>query len=245
MRTAVILSLALALPVRADALSDLRAALDRLPGTTSTKANLTLQTWNRSTEDKKPKDTQGSAYAWVEDGPEGLRLLWSRDLLRKVESEDQAHKADPEKDTPTRAAFGKVDALDVADLLNYAKSFQRELADAELVGQQAEAFEGKPATRLDLKLQPKLSESDRKHIKKLEATAKVWLGADGLPIGLELFQSMKGSFFLISFQGEHKKRLAFLHAGDRLIAIKRESEEKGSGMGMGSESRTVITIKPN
>lgn len=170
---------------RADALSDLKGVLAKLNGQEPVKATVVYQFWSQQGEEKKLLITEGRASSAVEYGPQGLRMTWSRELLQAAAQEAKAKAEDPEKKTPTRRAMEGLKALDVAEYLNGSEELLRTLDQAQVLEDRADAWQGKPARLLRLKLTPRLGQEEKKYIKELDATAKVWLGADGVPVAAE------------------------------------------------------------
>jgi hypothetical protein len=246
MRRTLFLALAclslLTSPLAADGLAELKAKLTTLQGGDAIRATLDHQSWSQSVEDKKPKVTQGRVNAQVEDGPQGLRMSLSRGLINQATQERRAQNADPEKTSPIRSALQGVDPLEIADLLNHAETLIQELNSAQLL---EETPDGKGGRILKLKLTPKMSESERKHIKKQEVTVTLTLNAEGLPIASESSISMKGSFFLISFEMSEKRRTTYSRIGNRLVATRLEKENSSSGAGQSGQGKTVTTLAVN
>lgn len=239
------LALALCLPLSADGLGTLRANLQKLSGGDAVKATVDHSFWEQTTEDKKPVQTQGRVSVLVEDGAQGLRLGWGRPLLQQAVQEGRAKAKDPEKTTGTRSALRAIDALEASELVNYAEPLLRHLENAQLLEEKSDSWQGQPAHLLLLKVEPKMSASQKKHLKKLDVVAKVWVGADGLPLAASTTTSFSGSFFLISFQGSSKEEDRFLHAGSRLVVVSRLKEESSSGFGQNSSSKKQTAVSLN
>lgn len=232
----------LCLPVRADGLSDLRAALQKLKGTEPVRAALEYDFWRQTTEDKKPVVSQGKATAQVEEGSQGLRITWARPLLQQAAQESRAQRQQPDQPTPTRTALRGVDVVEVAESLNQAEALLRDLEQAQLQEERPEPWQGHPARLLLLKMTPRLPASAKKYLKELKVDAKVWVGADGLPLAYASSLSFKGSRFLISFEGGNSQERQFSHVGGRLLAIRTTSEERNAGMGTSTLSKKVTTL---
>lgn len=232
----------LALPLGANGLDDLKAALLKLQGVEPVRVTLEHTFWRQTTEDKKPVITQGKSNAQVEDSPAGLRITWTRPQIQQAVQEMKAQVQQPEKTTPTRTALRGVDVLDVAEYLNHAEALLRDIEQAQVVEEKAEAWQGHPARMLLLKISPKLPEAQKKYLKELKVDAKVWVGADGLPLAYASSVAYKGSRFFISFEGARSEELQFAHAGNRLIVVKATSEDRNSGMGNSTQNKKVTTL---
>ncbi|HEX9082455.1 MAG TPA: hypothetical protein VF768_09250 [Holophagaceae bacterium] len=229
--------------LRADALADLRAALTHLNGQTPVKARIQYQFWSRQGDAKAPVITEGQASAQVEEGPQGLRMSWSPDLLQAAAREAQAQAANPEAKAPTRQALEGLKALTASDALDGAKSLLGLLENAQVLDVREEAWQGQPARRLDLKLAPKLSKQDQKYVKEFQASAKVWIGPDGLPLAAETNLHLKGrALLVIAFEQQEHETFRFARSGNRLVVLHHAKESSGSGGGEQGQRKSVVDL---
>ncbi len=239
---ALIVLLCLALPLPAHGLDDLRAALQKVQGGEPVKAALEHSFWRQTMDDKKPIVSQGKITAQVEDGPQGFRVTWGRPILQQAFKEMAAQEREPEKTSPTRTALRNVDPLETAESLNHAEALLRDLAQAQVQEEKAEAWQGRPAKLLVLKLTPKIPESQKKYLKELKVDAKVWVGADGLPLAFSSSVAYKGSRMFISFEGGNTQERQFTRVGNRLIVTRATSEEHNAGFGASSQTKKTTTL---
>ncbi len=244
-RSTLLLAL-LAMPVRADALADLKLQLGRLQGAEPVKASVDYSFWRQVTDDKKPTVTQGKASAQVEDGPGGVRIAWSRPLLQQALAESKAQAQNPEKTAPTRDALGGFGPMGMSEYLNYSEALLRDFdrGQIQVLQERTEAWKGHPARLLILKATPKLPEAQRKFIKDMKVDAKLWVGQDGLPLAYATAVKFKGSRFFITFEGTSSDEWHFARVGNRLVVNRVESENSQSGFGQQSQrkSTTVVTV---
>ncbi|MDP2876849.1 MAG: hypothetical protein Q8O00_11740 [Holophaga sp.] len=229
--------------LQADTLSDLKGTLARLNGQEPIKASIDYQFWNKQGEEKKPVITEGKATTFVEDGPQGLKMSWSRSLIQKAAQEARTKAKDPDKEATTRRAIEDLKAIEVNDYFNGAEELLRRLEQGQLIEEKSEAWQGKPAKLLLFKLTPKMSKQNQKYIKSFEASAKVWIGADGLPLAAETETRMKGrALLVISFEQQQKELFHFTRTGNRLVVIHHTEESSGSGGGERGQSKKVMTL---
>lgn len=240
-----LLALCLVLPLSADGLTSLKSNLAKLNGGDSVKATVDYGFWRQTTEDKKPVQTQGRVTLHVEDGPQGLRLGWGKQVLQQAAQEGRARAKDPEKTTGTRTALKALDALEATELLNYAEPLLRSLEDAQLLEEKADSWQGQPAHLLILKVEPKMAANQKKYIKKMDVQAKVWLGKDGLPLATSLNTSFTVSRFFISFESTQKEERRFQQSGNRLVVAFTQSEDTNSGFGQTTASKETTTVNVN
>lgn len=229
--------------LRADTLSDLKGTLLRLNGQDPVKASVDYQFWSKQGDDKNPIITEGKATTFVEDGPQSLKMSWNRALIETAVQEAKAQAKDPEKRASTRRAIEGLKAVEVSDYLSGAEELLRTLEQGQLVEEKTETWQGKPAKLLQFKLTPKLSKQDQKYVKEFEASAKVWIGADGLPLAAETQTRMKGrALLVISFEQQRKESFQFARVGNRLVVVHHTQESSGSGGGERGQSKTVVTL---
>lgn len=234
------------LALRADGLSELKARLQSLKEPETVKVSVDRQIWKRTGDVKKPIITQGRVNAWVEDGPQGLRIFWAHDLVQRALQEARAKALDPEKTTPVRQAMGSLDAPGLQEYLNAAPQLLETLEQAKLLEDRADTLDGKPARLFVFKLEPKISAQEKKYVKELDATGKIWLGVDGYPLAAEEQVHVKGrAFVVVSFQSDEKETYRFERVGRRLIAVHHAREVSGSGGGENSQERQLTTLKVN
>jgi hypothetical protein len=232
--------------LRADALAELKSALAHLNGQEPVRVSVDYQFWSRQGEDKTPIISEGRSAAFVEENPQGLKMSWSRALLQAAAQEAKAQALDPEKRASTRRAIEALKAVEVSDYLNGAPELLRTLEQGQLLEDKAEAWQGKPARLLSFKLTPKLSKQNQKYVKELEATAKVWVGTDGMPLAAETQLRMKGrALVVISFEQKEQEFFAFQRVGNRLMVIHHTKESSGSGGGEKGQTKTMVTLNPS
>ena len=240
-----ILVLSLVLPLSANGLDDLRAALQKLPGGEPVKATLEHSFWRQTMDDKKPTVSQGKVSAQVEDGLQGLKVTWAKPTLQQAGRELAAQEREPERSTPTRMAMRNVDPLETAESLNHVEALLRDLAQAQVTEEKAEAWQGHPARLLVLKLMPRFPENQKKYFKELKVEGKVWIGPDGLPLAFSSSVAYKGSRMFISFEGGNTQELQFTRVGNRLVVTRATSEDRNAGFGVSQQTKKTTTLMVN
>lgn len=237
MKLAVLLTIAL-LPLRADGLSDLKAALQRLKGRGPLAAQAQVQTWSRE-GGKKAEPKVGGTTVRLEDGPQGLKLGWTPAQLERL----AAAKGKKAKEGET-AALNSLDAAVALRLMRAAEDLLGELEEATLLGEQAEAWEGRAARKLTLTLSLGQDEEARKVFKEAKSVAQIWIAADGTPLAMVHQLDLKGRVMLISFEVHEKAQRRYQAHQGRLLLVKEDKEVSGSGLGQTGEGRTVTTLVP-
>ena len=226
-------------------MSDLKSALVRLQGQSPLKAQVEAKTWSRQGDSKESNETQGSASVTVEEGARGLSVLYSKDMLTKLEAEERNKERDAKAKTPTLSALNEVNSSSLRPMLSAASSLSRSLEKAIFKAEKADTYNGKPARHLSFDLTlDKLSEKDRKYVKKFEGALEVWISEDGTPVASRSSQTVSGrAYVVVSFEFKNEEDHVYSVVGDRLVATKKESRTSGSGMGEKGEGRSVKTLQ--
>lgn len=243
MRIAILLLLA-ATALRADPLAALKDTLRQLPARTPVQAAIEFAFSDTSGDAKKPSTAEGRAMAEVGLGAEGLRIVWSGEQLAAVVREQAADAAKPDAPSPTLQAMSRLGAPQIHDYLEAGGALLRRLETAKLVGEQATKLNGSDARQLTFKIEPPLSDEDRKVIKEIDATAKIWLAADGTPLAAESSLRLKGrAMVVISFEHSEKETFTFARHDDRLVVVSHERETADKGGGQNVRSRSTATLR--
>lgn len=221
---------------RADSLTDLKTTLASAQNHEPLRAAVSFET---------SRGKNAKVMTTVEDEADGLHIIWPRKIVDAAVAEETARMKDPNAPGSTRRTMDGLNATVLNDYLNAAGLLLRTLATAELTGEKAEAWQGKPARLLTLKLNPPLSEKDRKYIKEVSVTGKIWIGEDGWPLAAEQVLDVKGrALLVISFAQHEKQEFRFARVGERLVAIYHLKESEHSGGGEHGNDRSVATLVP-
>ena len=225
-----------------DPIAQLVGALARLPATTPVRARVEHRvTFTQGDDEQAPP--AGTATATASSGPDGLRIAWSPSLLARAEAEERARLQDPDAHAPTRDAIGDLRTLGLARALDAVPEMLRSLYDARVLEDGVEPFEGVPTRVLLLQVKPAIASRDRKYVKDVEATARIWLGPDGVPLATDRRVLLKGRIFLIiTFEIEQKESLRFGRSGDRLVVLRHESDSRSAGAGERRDRHALTTL---
>lgn len=180
----------------------------------------------------------------VDDTESGLHVHWPRSILEAAAAEEAARAADPDLRTPTRRAMSALSSGSLMGYLNGSADLLRNLDVAELTGEKAVDWKGRPARRLSFKLNPKVGAKDKKYLKALDATLVVWVGEGGEPLAAERRYRMKArAFMVISFEAMEFEEFEFTALDGRLVVTRHLRESAGSGAGESNTIRSVATLK--
>ena len=237
------LTLALpAQPVRADALDELREALGKLRGAMPLRATVTARINATVREDSdKARVESGSASLVMEDGPQGLRLVYSPDVLARSSAERAAQRRDGKAPTPTSTAMARLDVGELAGMAQAAPELLRWLEVARLRSERRDTWNGAPARVLSLDL---AIDRESKHVRSASSTVDVWIDAQGRPLASKAVSSVSGRVMMvITFEARSTDDRVYAVVGDRLVVTRWESSSSGSGMGQSGDSKAVVTLQ--
>lgn len=229
----------------ADAVGDLKTALNRLQGRSELKAMLDTKTWHKLGEGNEVIETQGQANINLEYLSSGLRLNYSQELLGKLESEKQAKQRDPNSKTPSLNALREFDIDQVRQMISAAPGLARTLERAILQSEKLDSYAGKPARLLVFALsEDTLGAAERKYIKKIDSRLSVWIDANGVPLASQVSTLAKGRVFIfISFEAKSEVHRVYQQHADHLLITQMESSNLASGVGERSEQKMQKVLR--
>jgi hypothetical protein len=226
----------------ADALSDLRATLQKLQSDQLLRARVEIKSRHSGGESGKQKQSESVSTVIVEDGPEGLMLSWSPDQIhqsRKAAWNEVANPDTPRSDLATLKALEPAQAL---NLLDAADGLRRALEKSELREDKRENYQGKPARVLVFRIELGLDEEERKALKSSETYLKLWLDSDGVPLAMERDVQAKFSRFLVGFRIHEHDTRSYQRAGGRLVVVHSTHDTSGAGLGHTEEAHTNMNV---
>ena len=230
---------------QADGLADLKGALSRLQAQAPVKGVVELKAWRKTGDGKEAEESNGQASIVVEDSPRGLQVLYGKDVLSKVESEERARAKDPNLKAPTIYAMSELDTSALRPMVSAAAGLARQVEEATFKGEKADAYAGKPARVLSFEMPiEKLSERNRKYVKKFESVLDIWIAADGTPLASRHNLNVSGrAFVVVSFEQKSDDECVYSQVGDRLVTVRKTSKNSSSGAGEKQESKVTRTLQ--
>jgi hypothetical protein len=240
----VLIFLALAAePPSAAALGDLHAVLARFGAHEPIRTRFTFRFETASGEGAGLVRTEGEASGKVTESGAGLEIAWPRGVLDLAREETWRRAADPEATTPVRDAIAGVTAIDLARCLDAAAALREALDGATIVEDRQEVLHGAADRLLVLEVNPSLAARDRRYVKKVKASLRIWLGADGVPLEAEARTRVSGRVMLLAtFESEERQSYRFERLGDRLVAVRHETSRRGEAFGENGERKTRIVL---
>ncbi|HYN42776.1 MAG TPA: hypothetical protein VE129_13415 [Thermoanaerobaculia bacterium] len=237
MRRAVLLTgllLLAPLSLRADALADVRAGLDRLSVSAPVKARVVIS--RQEIEKEKPKGPLKKGEAIVEHGPSGLSVHLDPEWLPKPGTKSEQKKREE--------STVRLDPGQALKLVDPGAGIRQLLDGATLVSDRAEPFEGRSVRTVVFRPVPDIDEEDRKSVKRYEDAVTLRLDADGIPVALDRSLDIKVSKMLISFAVTHRESSRFARTAGRLVTTQATEESSSSGLGQSGGATTRWTVTP-
>src|SRR6476660_8676620 len=99
----------------ADGLTDVRATLQKLQSDQTVRARVEIKSRHSGGESNKQRQFGGDSLVTIENGADGLKLIWSAEEVRQSRKAAWAEVANP--DAP-KSESGTLKALDSAQALN-------------------------------------------------------------------------------------------------------------------------------
>lgn len=241
--TRAVLTVVLAVPLAADPIADVRAALTKLTAREPIRATYEMQHAVASEGRFDNDKFSGKAVVELEGEDGAFRVVIPRPMLEQIEREQQAHALNVEQATPTVSALSEIDTVETSNAIDFAPVLLRMLHGAKLVSDAQGTFQGKPVRVLILRLADRVEKEDAGKVKISENKLTLWLGADLVPVGAEHLLNAKFSVLILRGESKQKNSWYLAQVADRLVRVRHESTQSGSGMGQKSTETVVATVK--
>ncbi len=222
MRLVVCLLAAATAVLRADTLSDLRSALRALPARQAVKLTVVQKGWD---EEEGKRSTYEETFAASDGpgGPAGERRARRGSAARGGLREEGANWVRPHE-----------------DLL-------QEIADARVLEDRPDTWDGRPVRRLRLAVDPDLDEDARRHLKRAVSECTLWVAPDGLPVAWRRDLDLKVRAMLVfSMEMRLAVERRFQKHQDRLVVVSESVDVQGKALGhpFAAEGRSTARIEP-
>lgn len=240
--TRLALALAIALPLAADPLGDVRTALTRLTAREPIHATYELQRVVNNEGKFSDDKFTGKVTVDLEADASGFRIVFPRTLLDQLAREQNAEAKNPKATMPTVSAVQELDPVETSQALDFAPSLLRQLEGAKLVSDAAGTWQGKPVRVLIVRPLDEPHEGPGK-VTVLENKLTLWLGPDLVPLAVEHIGAGKFSFLIFKGEARQKQSWHLSRVADHLVTHRHESTQTSSGMGQKGNESVVATVK--
>jgi hypothetical protein len=230
---------------QADGLSDLKGALTRLQGKSHITAELESVTRSQRDEGDDAVIKKGQVTVWLKDNSQGLEVLYSDDVLAKMETEARLQAADEEAETVTLNAVDGINATELHSMLSASSTLSRNVEQAIFVDEITEMYEGKEARLLRFDLPMAFLINDKKlrsYVSKFEARYLVWIATDGTPLQSKIeFQGKGRAYIFFSIRASGSSYAKYQVVDERLVITRwEENVENDSTFGFFERSEVKI-----
>ena len=134
----------------ADGITELKNSLAKLQGNSALKAVLEAKSWNRQGEGENAEEMQATASVSVsvEDGARGMQVLYSKDLLSRLQSEDRAKEKNSNVKMLVSNTSKEFNSSALLLILSAAANLSHRLDAAIFKNEKLDTFNNKPARLL-------------------------------------------------------------------------------------------------
>src|SRR5688572_19014281 len=176
--------LTLAIPLAAaGGLEDFRRALTQLQSVDPIAVNAQFKLFGRSGDHDELIEREGLINLRLEDGTEGLRALYSPELIAQLHAEELAKIEDENVKNSALNAVGQFDFWEWRELLYPAAQMELVLERYTFLSEKMDMFNGQPARMLTFSMpKEKVDKSFRKYVKKYKNHLQIWIDDKGVPL---------------------------------------------------------------
>ena len=228
-------------PLLGNGLDDLRGALESLKARESIRARITEETSGQFNDEGELRTRKGRASLIAEDGGAGepLRLIYEDTVLTQAAREEAGRR----NQSGPRDALRNLSAVRVRELLRAADALLEDLEGAE-VTQEAAAGGSETTRALDLQLRAP-GGLDREKGFRVSRTAHIRIDSASVPLSAEIRTHTEVRRWIFKVQFETTEKTEYGIAGQRLIAKRRENENRWKAWIVGDGfNRSVTTVEP-
>jgi hypothetical protein len=229
----------------ADGLSELKQALKGFTQSAEFTGHINASIKNHSKEDDEITIKTGATEFAVEQNQVGLEIRYPMVILDAIDKEIDAKKQNPKAQTPRTEAMNRFNYQEMVILLNPVLDMEEGLRKAKLIKEENLLYQGKSARLLHLQIDlEKLSEEERKNLKKFKTDFKIWIDEKGVPLASHSKGKGSGRFALvIGFEFHFDVEKTYTVHNNRLLVTQLKSSSGNSGGGMSGEEVITASLK--
>ena len=237
--------------VTADTLSELKQTLNLLNNTSPISATLTTTNFYQQGEGKDKVIRNGNAAVNISDSSKGLQVIYSSEILSKLEAEASERVKNENAETPTLNVINSNGATKIKSILSAAPSILRTITQAKFTNEETVNINGKNLQQLNFTLPVSAIISDkrtREYVKKFDSQYSVIIDENGIPLSTTLNFSGKGrAYIVLSVKASGFEQSHYKVINQRLVRVSNESGSSfDSTFGYSQrKSNEVLTIINN
>ncbi len=231
---------------RAEPLTSLLSALDRLDNTPPIEAQLESELWRADGKGDEREEVEIEVVVVVSQDASGYHLHHGWPLMNRLSDEAEALLENPDAPIPTTDSMWRLGLNEVRPLLDAAPTLRREVQRSSFREARPDTYQGQPAQRLIFdRGEQVLDERVRKYVKKFESTLEVWIDEQGRPLASTLNLHAKGSLLFV-IRGEYRETAEhhYTVVEDRLVTRRLQRWRKTDIPGEHHETRLNQTLQP-
>lgn len=230
--------------VLADGLADFRNALPQLQSSAPIAVDAQFKLFGRSGEHDELIEREGVINVRLEDGENGLRAVYSPELIAQLHAEELAKIDDEDVKNSALNAVGQFQYWEWRELLYPASQMELVLGRYRFVSEKMDVLNGNPTRLLTFSMpKEKIDKNFRKYVKKYKNHLQIWIDDKGVPLASQLTENGSGRVFIvIGFSFKNEVHTEYRQQGARLIAVKREVKDESSGATMQSQRHFISTL---
>lgn len=239
---AVVSVLILSTAARADALTDVRATLQKLSADSPIKGVLDVRSEHLDQDENDDHVPPGHLRMHIEANG-GLSLHLDPDVLQAIDQEQKAHDADANQATPDTDLLRIADALAIGHLTSEGPALLELMegaADPEIVTTE---LDGAPVQQLTVQIPLLANKKYRAYAYGYKGSLVLWLDAQGMPLASQ--QNFHAKFckfiFCLTVDQRHSTKLRVVNG--RLVVISAIDELQQSGLGQSGHTKQTFNLQ--
>ena len=226
----------------ADALGDVRGALQRMTAAEPLHAVVQLDRARHSHGRFLNDDFDGSAVFDVDADASGIRVSYSRSLLQRATNEDWAKELDPKRGAGTRDALAEAQPRSIEMAVDAAGMLLHLVNRGRIVEQKIETVQGRPERMLVFR-EPTGDTGDPGGVATTADSFTLWISADGLPVRAKRERKGSGGVLFIRVNTVRTETWTFAARGDHLVAMRFDDHSTVDGPGQHGDARSTWSVR--
>jgi hypothetical protein len=235
----------------ADGLTDLHSALLKLNGNTPLSAIVESSYTEKRGKRKKQKTKNGLIQVHLSDNHQGLKLIYSSDILAKLEQEAAQKEQDEEAQTPTLNAVNGVGVAEMNTMLSSAPNLLRSLKKATFINEEVVLYNESNVRQLNftLPLEAIIENKEvHEYVDDFKGEFKILISDTGIPLEASTTFTGSGSAYIFfTMELTQTNKSTFKKIDNRLVNIKKTYESKRSSTWGDTESQgyKILILQPD
>ncbi len=197
------------------------------------EARVQLNTRLEDGDSDDPRLREGQVLLTLSDGPAGLALGYSAELLALVNRERNHALQQPDEASPTLTAFNEIDTSVLRDMADAASALKRQVENAIFLGAaDGDCMHG-PCSILQYGFgEERLSSTSKRFVKEFEGHLDITVDAQGRPLRARITQRVRGrAFVFLRFRSDVDEAWEFAEYDQRLVALRHTRRRESAGGG--------------